>query len=284
MATGLGKKWKKIVGAIVLVMVVLALITLLMLDSIIKTSVEKVGSFVTKCDVTVEDVNLSLLRGELKIVNFKVGNPEGYKTDSMMSIGRIYVAMDRNSVLTDTIRVRTVEIAEPAFTVEVGLGHTNVGTVLANVNRLAPAKGGEPKPEPAEDGKKVVIDRVLANGGKVSVSATILGGKALPILLPTVELHDIGKEKDGASMSEAVAVILKGMLQGVLNVANKAMGSVTDAAGAVSGAVSGGVTDAAGAVSGAVSGGVIDAAGAASEGASEAAKKLSDGVKGIFKR
>lgn len=256
MATGLRKKWKKVVGVVVLVLVVLALAALLMLDGIIKTAVEKVGSFVTKCDVTVEDVNLSLLRGELDIVNFKVGNPEGYKTDSLMSIGRIFVAMDRNSVFTDTIRVRKVEIAEPAFTVEVGLGHTNVGTVLDNVNRLVPAKDGEkkPEPEPTEGGKKVVIDHVLVNGGKVSVSATILGGNALPIPLPTVELHDIGKEKGGTSMPEAIAEIFQGMLKGVLDVANKALGSVGDAAGAVT------------------------------EGASDAAKKLTEGVKGIFKK
>ena len=72
-------KLLKIFGIIVLVIVLLAVACVMFAGTLIKTGIQTIGSKVTKCDITVEDVSLSILRGHLRIDNLVVKNPEGFK-------------------------------------------------------------------------------------------------------------------------------------------------------------------------------------------------------------
>ena len=214
------KSWLKVLGAVVLVLVAAVVVLLLFLDTILKGSIEKIGSTVTKSDITIETIDLSLFKGELLLENFKVGNPEGYKTDEAFSLAKVFVSLKPSSLMSDTIQITEVQIIDPSLTFEAGLGNTNLGTILENVNRFVPS--GDPdkpkeKPEGDKPGKKVQIDHVVVKGGNVRLSAKILGGAALPIPLPGVELNDIGKDKEEeVGMVEASALILKEMLTGAI--------------------------------------------------------------------
>jgi len=77
---------KKIIVRLVialLVLLVLAGVAVhLFLDGAIKRGVETFGPELTKVQVKLEYVNLSLLTGSGKIRGLLVGNPEGYKTPS----------------------------------------------------------------------------------------------------------------------------------------------------------------------------------------------------------
>jgi uncharacterized protein involved in outer membrane biogenesis len=218
------RSWLKILGTVVLVLVVLVIAFLLFLNSILKGAIEKVGSTVTKSDITIENLDLSLLKGELLLENFKVGNPEGYKTDEAFSLTKIFVSLEPSSLMSDTIRITEVQIIDPSLTFEAGLGKTNLGTILDNVNRFVPSGDSDkPKEKPEGDeksGKKVEIDHVVVSGGNVRLSAKILGGAALPVPLPGVELNDIGKkEGDPVALVEACAMILQKMLTGAISAA-----------------------------------------------------------------
>ncbi len=235
------RSWLKVLGVVVLFLVIAAIVTLLFLDSILKGSIEKIGSTVTKSKITIEKIDLSLLKGELLLENLKVGNPDGYKTDEAFSLSKVFVSLKPSSLLSDTIQIKEIQIIDPSLTFEVGLGNTNLGTILENVNRFVPS--GDPdkpkeKPEPDKTGKKVQIDHVVVKGGRVRLSAKILGGAALPIPLPGVELKDIGKEKeDEVGMVEASALILKEMLTGAISaVGSGATAAVEGAKAAVEGA------------------------------------------------
>ncbi|MFA6724742.1 MAG: AsmA family protein [Lentisphaeria bacterium] len=234
----MSKKKKKslllrIVAALALLVVLLLVLSIVFINNILKGAVEKVGSTVTKSEVSINKVKLSPLKGELLLDEFKVGNPEGYKTDEAFSLGRVFVALRPASLLSDTIKIKEITILEPALTYEVGLGNSNLGTILDNVKSFVPEESAdkpekEKKPKPEKEGKKVEIEQVQIKGGKVRLSAKLLGGAALPIPLPEVELHDIGKAKDGAEddadkpgMIEASAMILNEMLTGAI----KAVGS-----------------------------------------------------------
>ena len=226
----LKKRWLKILGLIVAVLVVAVIVGLLFLDSILKGAIEKVGSTVTKSNITIETIDLSLWKGELLLENLQVGNPEGYKTDEAFSLTKVFVSLKPSSLLSDTIQITEIQIIDPSLTFEAGLGNTNLGTILANVNRFVPSTDpNKPKEKPETDtpGKKVQINHVLVTGGNVRLSAKILGGAALPVPLPGVEINDIGKDDgDQVGMVEASAIILKEMLTGAIG----AVGSVGKAA------------------------------------------------------
>ena len=217
------KKLKKlfVVLAVLVVLAIVGLIILyLSLGKIVKAGVETVGSRVTQCEITVDSVDLALLRGKVVIKGLVVGNPEGFKTDSAFELGEVNVALRPKSFFSDTIVITDVHVDEPQFTYEVGLGRTNIGQILKNVEAVAGPAEEKPEEEPEADGKQksVQVDHVLVENGKVRISATVLQGKAVPIPLPKVEINDIGKEKEKESPAEVIAKVLKEVLGSVTDV------------------------------------------------------------------
>ena len=223
------KRKLKIVLSVCVALAVLVVVGLVVvyasLGSIIKTGVETVGPKATKAPVTVEKIDLALLSGRVEIQGIVVGNPEGFKTDSAFRLGSVRVRFDPRSVLTNTIHVKEVLIEAPQVTYEMSLKGSNVARIKKNVDEFAgkvlPAGDGEeeapppPPPEPAEGGKKVIIDSVRVFDGKISLSATALGGNALPVPLPDIQLKDIGKESDGASIGDATSEVFDAVLGGI---------------------------------------------------------------------
>lgn len=57
------KLWPKIVAAVLIAIVLLLILSLVFINSILKGAVETVGSTVTKSEVSIEKVKLSLLGG-----------------------------------------------------------------------------------------------------------------------------------------------------------------------------------------------------------------------------
>ena len=235
-----GKRLGKIFGAIILVVVILLLCVIAAINPLVKTAVPAIGSKVTGTAVTLGDCNISVLRGSLELNDLSIGNPEGYNTPTMMSIGKIYVKVNIFSVLSDTIRVNKIEIVDPQITYEVGMGNSNVGTLLDHLGgdtKAQPKQEEAEKPaeaEKSEGGKKVVIDEVIVSGGTVQLSAKLMQGTAVPIPLPSITLHDIGKSDDaskpdeGVSIAEATSDILKSICTSTADVASKAWSGLKD--------------------------------------------------------
>jgi len=195
----------------------------------IKHSVQIVGSTVTKCNVTVENVDFSLIKGILTIDNLVVGNPEGYKSANAFSLTKVHISLEPLSFLTNKIHIREIQVIDPQVTYEVGLLETNIGKLLDNVSRFSgdkkdakEDKNEETKaeePEKIGTGKDVQVDHVLFEGGKVTVTAKLLNGKAgVPIPLPGCELRDLGKDEK-ITIVPLVAKVLKSMRLSVISVA-----------------------------------------------------------------
>ena len=64
------------------------------------------------------------------------------------------------------------------------------------------------------------INHVRVSGGKIRLSATLAQGVALPIPLPTIDLNDIGKEKEVSGL-EATATVLKETLSSAVSVGSE---------------------------------------------------------------
>ena len=242
-------KLLKVLGIIVVLIVILVIAGIMFAGSLIKTGIQTIGSTVTKCDITVEDVSLSLLRGHLRIDNLVVKNPEGYKTPSAFTLTKVEVNLIPKSLLSDKIIVKEVEIIAPEVTYEVDplKFKSNIGAIQKNVESFLPAgddkekekeKEKEEKEEKKEEkpGKKIQIDHVLIDDGKINVSATIAGGHSLPVPLPKIEMNDIGKEKEVTSL-EAAASILSKMFTGVIDAGNEAIKSIGSGIKSAGGAV-----------------------------------------------
>ncbi len=211
---------KLLIAGVVVVVVVVAfvILTLSNLGPIVKKTVNTVGPKITKTDVKVSDVSLSIFSGEAKIKNFLLGNPKGFKSAQAMSVGSIYVDIDEKSITQNPIVINKIEIIAPQITYEKIAGSDNFQTLLKNVQGSAKAeKKAAPKSEAADSkqGKKIVINEVIIKDGKVNLTMAALAGKEITAPLPDIHLKDIGKEKQGATPAEAFEQIFASLYKSI---------------------------------------------------------------------
>lgn len=216
-------KRKKTVLLVVGGLAVLAVVALvglyLSLNRIIKGAVETVGPKVTGTSLALAAVEVSPFSGKGELRGLVVGNPAGYQTEAAFKLGAITVSLEPRSLTGDTIVLHEVIIKDPEITYELGMGESNLGQILKNVESFAaqlPGAGGQPQPAASGPGKRVQIGHVLIEGAKVRVSAKVLAGKALTLPAPRIELRDIGAGGGvtiGAAIKEVLTAVLKAVTQ-----------------------------------------------------------------------
>ncbi len=252
-----------VIGFVVLLVVIGAGVYVFLagLDEIVRAAVQKVGSDVTKVEVTLDRAEVAPTEGRAALHGLVVGNPPGFKAESAFAMGSISVTLDAATVTQDPIVIKEVAITNPEVTYELGAEGSNIDAINKNVQASG---SGESKTSDAE-GPKVIIENLYVRGGKVNVSAAPLGGSSMTADLPEIHLQDIGKDKGGASPGE---------------VAEKVMAALTSQVGSFVGgldlsSVLKGVSDLPEGLKG-LAGGALENPGAATEGAQDAVKGVGE--------
>lgn len=207
---------KFLIGGGIVIIVVVAVIVLLLgnINTIVKKGVETIGPKVLKAPVTVRSVNISIFSGEGELSGLTIGNPKGFKTANAFQFDRLKVALDVESVATDKVHVKNIEIDSPKITYEGTFGKSNLAELQANAAAFSSSgKTGQPAEkgkEPAGAKKHIQIDHVVIKNGSIDVSMPLLQGRTLDIPLPTLELNDIGKGGNttiAGAMEEILAAV-----------------------------------------------------------------------------
>jgi hypothetical protein len=221
---------KKIViwllGVIVAVVLLAALAVHLFLDSAIKRGVESKGSTLTKVEVKLNSVHISLLSGSGKVKGLAVGNPEGFKTPSAISVGTASVSLQPRSIFSDPVMIHSIEVQAPEITFETDLHQNNLSKILANLKETTGSGGQQPtQPKEASAGKKLVIDDFRIIGGKIHVSVTMLGGRSATYPLDDIQLKDLGKDSGGITPADLSKKVLELILA---DAEKKAVAAIAD--------------------------------------------------------
>ena len=225
--------------ALVVVVILAVLAVRLFLDRAIKSGVETFGPKLTKVDIKLQSVNLSLLSGSGTIKGLVVGNPEGYKTPSAMNIGVASLSLKPGSLLSDKVLVKSIIVRGPEITFETDLRHNNLSKILENVQQATGGGAKEPatpqgpgQPDGAKPARKLQVDDFVISGGKIHVSATVLGGQSATVPLPDIHLQNLGTGPEGITSAELARKIMAEIEKGA---SQAAAGAVTDlGTGAVS--------------------------------------------------
>ena len=207
------KKSTKIAGGIVVVLVLAFGALEFALNPIVEKIVNAAAPAALGVPVTLQGADLSLARGRAALTGLHVGTPEGYKTDGLLDLGSVSVKLDLASLFSDAVAIQLIAIDGLVVTYEKGLLNSNLGALIDQLS------AAEEVPEAAEEtgqeksGKKVVIEKLVIADSQMNLSVTgaaaLTGGGALPIPLPKITLTDLGKEKEGVTLVEAVAHVLK---------------------------------------------------------------------------
>jgi hypothetical protein len=250
---------KKLLKYGLIILVILAVVIIFYAGQVVENAINTTGPAALGVPVSVEKVRAYPLRGIVRIKGLVVGNPEGFKTDNLFSMGVLNIDLSARSLLTDKIIIHKIEVVAPEITYEVKLNGSNIGALQESLggdknNDAEKETEEEAAKEDKSGGKKVVIEQVVISDGKINLSLPGMMGTAVPLPLPTIELKDIGKEKEGASPTEVIAKIVHAVLNSVTQVvksSGKLLGDGAKAVGQGAAAVGGAAVDGASAVGGA---------------------------------
>jgi hypothetical protein len=212
--------------AVALLAVVAVFALILSLDRIVKTGVETVGPVLTKTTVKLDKAQFRLMAGRLNLEGLVVGNPEGFKTPSAFQVGQITLQVKPGSVFSDVVEIDELTLKSPEITYEHrGLTDSNIKTLLDTVTASSgkPAEKTPTAQAPAGTIKRFRVKLINIEGAKVNVSATLLGGGAASLSLPSLKLENIGTSGDGVTAGELTKEILGKILKSVTEVVTKSL-------------------------------------------------------------
>ena len=198
--------------ALIVVVAAVLIIGLSNLGPIIKTAVNKYGPAMTKTDLRVHDVSISIFSGEAKLKDFYLGNPKGFKSPEAMRVNAVYVDVDEKSITHDPIVIDRIEVVGPKITYEKVHRTDNFQTILSNVKRSADnskSSSSSKKASKESTGKKLVIRNFIITDGKVNMDVDMQTGSSLSASasLPKIHLKNVGEKSGGATAEEVFYIV-----------------------------------------------------------------------------
>lgn len=242
-------KWVARIGLVaILVLLLIGVGIVFYGGAIIRQGVETAGSNVTGVPVTLEAAHFFPLRGKAGLSGLTISNPEGFKTGHLIKLDGVDVEIDMSSLRTDTVVIKSVEIREPDVSYEMSLKGSNFKALLKGMEGGPDTKPGEgesksekPNSTPSseepggEGGRKVMIEKFKILNGTVRISSKILQGRNAAIPLPDIELENIGKENEGASLPDVIQIVLGEVASAVTSLASGIVGVAGQGVKAVGG-------------------------------------------------
>ena len=204
-----------LIGCALVVVVVAAIVFfgISNLGPIITQAVNTYGPKITQTDVQLGDAGVSLFSGEVKLEDFLLGNPKGFKAPQAMKVGSVYVDLDEKSLTGNPIVIDKIEVAAPEITYERAGRDDNFNALLRNVKKKSSSGQSGAGKQTGKDadaggGKKLLIRSLIIKDGRVNLTAKVLAGQTITAELPYIELKDIGGQKEGVTPAKAFNLIL----------------------------------------------------------------------------
>lgn len=189
--------------------------------SIVKTGVNQVGPRVTQTSVTLEDASLSPLSGEGTLTGFTVGNPAGWSQANLLHVGRVQFDVEPGSVFSDTIVINSLVVEQPEFVYETRVVASNIGDLLKNIEA---AVGTRPDTtEQDAKPRKFIVRHFSMQNAKVAVG---VGPAAMPMVVPAVELRDLGVNEGGLTAGQLGVAVMREVLPEIVAAATNAAGNL----------------------------------------------------------
>jgi len=204
-------KW--IVLAIVLIVVIAVAVVLMKLDEIVRRTVQTQASASLNVPTTLKSASVSLFGQSVKLNNFDIEAPAGFKTTQMMSLGSIGVDVKVSELRDKPIKISTIDITNPQMVIEMSGTQFNIKKFIDGL----PPSQAEPM--------KLVIGTLNVNGAQVTLKPDVAALSALPglgknlaslkeayvINIPPLQLENIGTadgNQNGAAIKEVVSLLI----------------------------------------------------------------------------
>jgi len=203
------------IGLAVLTAIIVAAVIFVLssLDSIVAGAIEKYGSQVTQTPVRVSSVSIDLKAGSGAINELRVGNPDGFKAADILTLGGISTRIDTASVTQDPIVIDEISISAPRVVYEINkAGASNIKVLEQNIAASSGAGKSGSEASGSSAGPRLVINKLVIEGGKIDANVAALGDKQMSTDLPRIQLNDIGKKSGGATGAEVATQVTQAII------------------------------------------------------------------------
>lgn len=218
------KLWLKLVIALVVVLVVAVGALIYSVDSLAKKAIEYGGSEALGVTTSLGQIHISLLGGEASLKELQIANPSGFSPPTFLELGRGEFAVALNSLRSDTVVIPKMRFVDITVNLEQKNNTNNIKPILDRVKAHGGSGGAASPPAAEGPGKKFILEDLTIENVKVNAVLGLLGRSSqVNLVLPKIELHNLGKDKGGLPMAELVPKIV----QVILDAAAKSSGSLS---------------------------------------------------------
>ena len=173
------------------------------LDTIVAGAIQKYGSRVTQTPVKISSLSIDLQSGTAGIKQLSVGNPDGFSAPYIFTLGGISTKLDVSSVRNDPVVIEEILIDKPDVFYEINkAGESNIKALQKNIAQSTGGSGKSAADTAESSGPKVVIRKLVIEGGNIDATVAALGDKPHSAKLPRIQLNNIGEKSGGATGAE----------------------------------------------------------------------------------
>nr|WP_320116473.1 hypothetical protein [uncultured Desulfuromonas sp.] len=207
---------KLVVVLLVIVAVVLGAATFY-LDSIAKKAVEYGGEKALGVTTKVDSLHISLLGGSSELSGFTIANPQGFAQEQFLTLGSAAVAINLQSLTSETIRISKVALSGLHLSIEQQDQSSNVQALLKNVpkSQRSDTKSTSTGSSTTDSGKKFIIEQLILDDINVSAQLTALGNKVSEVNLtvPPINMTNVGEKNGGMTMEQLIEFIVQTVVE-----------------------------------------------------------------------
>lgn len=202
------KRLRFILLAILILVVVGVILIHLFAGRAVKIGIEAAATKTLNVGVSIDDVDLSVLRGKLGLQNLVINNPPGYQHKKLLELKDAKVEVNVRSLLSDVVNIREIKLDGVNVVLEQrGVSGNNLQDVINSI----PTKD---KKESEPSGKKLHIDNLEISGITVKVKPLPLPGRAdtISLKLKPIKMTNLGSDNklDTAALSGKILLAIAG--------------------------------------------------------------------------
>jgi hypothetical protein len=219
----------KLIGLVLVLALAAGAVVVFYADTLVEKGIEKGGETALGVQTRVGSIDISLAGGEATMSQLAIANPPGFSAQQFLELGQANIAVSLKSLLSDTVTIPRVVISGIRVNLEQKGGRNNVNPLLERARSLATEGGnaaGAPASANQESGKKFVVTLFSLEDVQVNANLEAFGqNSSLNLVLPKIELRNLGDEQGGLTMPE----LIEKVVQVILTTAQKSSGQLSPA-------------------------------------------------------
>src|SRR5262245_41296811 len=121
---------------LVAVVVVVGLGSLLWIDSLTRSAIERGGTYALGVETRLEDASIGLVSGEFGLAGLTVANPPGFAQPHFFALRSAHLALPLGQLVEERITIPALELEGITLDLERGAEGTNFARILDHLARF----------------------------------------------------------------------------------------------------------------------------------------------------